>query len=237
MVTVRIPPRALLQGLRVLLTTPRLAPPAGEAGHFGDAAAIARRVVGIGDSVAAGTGVQRLQDCLAACCARVLHERTRQAVAWRVCGRNGATSATVVEELVPAAPPADIYVISVGVNDVTRRVTPVAFARNVGAIHDGLRSRSPGAVIVFAGLPPLERFPALPAPLNALLGARARELQQAAAGVLASRPATCCYRFPDAAPPGEFASDGFHPAESAVLAWAVELVALLDQDEVASCSR
>jgi lysophospholipase L1-like esterase len=235
--TARIPPRALLQGLRVLLTTPRLAPPAGEAGHFGNGAAIERRVVGIGDSVAAGTGVQRLQDCLTACCAQMLHQRTRLAVAWQVCGRNGATSATVLQDLVPVVPPGDVYVISVGVNDVTRRVTPAVFARNLGAIHDGLRARSPAAAVVFAGLPPLELFPALPAPLNAVLGERARELQQAAAEILASRPSTCCYRFPDVVPPGEFASDGFHPAESAVRAWAAGLIALLVQDEVASCSR
>ena len=88
-----------------------------------------------------------------------------------------------------------------------------------------------------AGVPPLERFPALPAPLNTLLGAQARDLQQAAATALAGRPRTYCYFFPTTIPPGDFARDGCHPAESAVLAWAGELLALTAQDEVASCSR
>jgi lysophospholipase L1-like esterase len=236
-VSTSLPPVAFLQALRVLLATPRLAPPAGDSGRIGGQSAQALRIIGIGDSIIAGTGVQQLQDSLTAAFARLLHERTRRPVEWRVHGRNGATSASILRELVPSAPAADLYVISVGVNDVTRRVRPAAFAGNVAGIHDGLREREPEAAFLFAGVPPLERFPALPAPLNSLLGAQARELQQAAATALAGRPRTYCYFFPTTLPPGDFARDGFHPAESAVLAWAGELLVLTAQDEVASCSR
>jgi len=158
-------------------------------------------------------------------------------VEWQVRGRNGATSASILRELVPTAPTGDLYVISAGVNDVTRRVTPSAFGRNVAGIHEGLREKAPVSTFLFAGVPPLERFPALPAPLNSLLGAQARDLQQAAADALAGRPRTYCYFFPATVPPGDFARDGFHPAESAALAWAGELLALTGQADVASCSR
>jgi lysophospholipase L1-like esterase len=236
-VTTRLPPVALLQALRVLLATPRLVPPEGESGRIGPDGPEARRIIGVGDSIIVGTGVHQLRDSLTAAYARLLHARTQRPVEWQVRGRNGATSASVLRELVPIVPTRDLYLVSVGVNDVTRRVTPAAFGRNVAGMHEQLRARAPGSAFLFAGVPPLECFPALPAPLNALLGARARELQQAAADALAGRPRTYCYFFPEAVPPGDFARDGFHPAESAVLAWAGELLALTGQDEVASCSR
>jgi len=236
-VTTRLPPVAFLQALRVLLATPRLAPPEGESGRIGADGPDALRIIGVGDSIIAGTGVQQLRDSLTAAYARLLHARAQRPVDWQVRGRNGATSASVLRELVPTVPTGDLYLISVGVNDVTRRVTPGAFGRNVAGIHARLRAHAPASAFVFAGVPPLECFPALPAPLNSLLGAQARDLQQAATDVLAGRPRTYCHFFPETVPPGDFARDGFHPAESAVLAWASGLLALTGQDEVASCSR
>ncbi len=197
----------------------------------------ALRLIGVGDSIIAGTGVRELRDSLTAAYARLLHARVQRPVDWLVRGRNGATSASVLRDLVPTVPGCDLYLISVGVNDVTRRVTPSAFGRNVAGIHDQLREKAPASAFLFAGVPPLERFPALPAPLNSLLGAQARDLQQAAADSLAGRPRTYCYFFPATVPPGDFARDGFHPAEAAVLEWAGALLALTSQDEVASCSR
>ncbi len=235
--TTRLPPIAFLQALRVLLATPRLSPPAGESGRIGADGPDALRIIGVGDSIIAGTGVQHLRDSLTAVYARLLQARVQRPVEWQVRGRNGATSASVLRELVPTVPACDLYLTSVGVNDVTRRVTPSAFGRNVSGIHDRLREKAPASAFLFAGVPPLELFPALPAPLNSLLGTQARELQQAAADALAGRPRTHCYFFPEAVPPGDFARDGFHPAESAVLAWASALLALTGQDEVASCSR
>ncbi|MCX7054096.1 MAG: SGNH/GDSL hydrolase family protein [Proteobacteria bacterium] len=235
--TTRLPPVAFLQALRVLLATPRLAPPEGESGRIGADGPDALRIIGVGDSIIAGTGVQQLRDSLTAAYARLLHARAQRPVEWQVRGRNGATSASVLRELVPTVPTGDLYLISVGVNDVTRRVTPGVFGRNVAGIHERLRDKAPASAFLFAGVPPLEHFPALPAPLNSLLGAEARDLQQAAAVALAGRPRTYCHFFPETVPPGDFARDGFHPAESAVLAWASGLLALTVQDEVASCSR
>jgi len=236
-VTTRLPPIALLQALRVLLATPRLTPPEGESGRMGADGPDALRIIGVGDSIIAGTGVRNLRDSLTAAYARLLHARVQRPVEWLVRGRNGATSASILRDLVPTVPECDLYLISVGVNDVTRRVTPSAFGRNVSDIHDRLREKAPASAFLFAGVPPLERFPALPAPLNSLLGDQARDLQQAAASALAGRPRTYCHFFPEAVSPGDFARDGFHPAESAVLAWAGALLALTGQDEVASCSR
>jgi lysophospholipase L1-like esterase len=140
-------------------------------------------------------------------------------VHWQACGLNGADSAMILERIVPHAPAADVYVISAGVNDAVRGVSPARFARHLTAMVSALRERSPAASVVFAGIPPLERFPALPWPLCAVLGERAARLQ-AAARQLAPQHDVVCFDFPPELPAGGFAPDGFHPASRACDAWA-----------------
>jgi len=211
-------PIALVQGLWVRQTTPRLPPAQGRRGRFGEGPQAAT-IVGIGDSIIAGVGVDRQEQALLGHLGRRLHERTGESVRWQACGMNGADSATILERIVPHAPPADVYVISAGVNDAVRGVSPARFACHVTGMLRALRERAPAASIVFAGIPPLERFPALPWPLGALLGERAARLQ-AAARDLAPQLDLVCFDFPPELPAGGFARDGFHPAAAACDAWA-----------------
>jgi lysophospholipase L1-like esterase len=211
-------PIALVQGLWVRQTTPRLPPAQGRRGGFGEGP-LGASIVGIGDSIIAGVGVDRQEQALLGHLGRRLHERTGESVRWQACGMNGADSATILERIVPHAPPADVYVISAGVNDAVRGVSPARFARHVTGMVRALRERAPAASIVFAGIPPLERFPALPWPLGALLGERAARLQ-AATRELASQLDLVCFDFPPELPAGGFARDGFHPAAAACDAWA-----------------
>src|SRR5512134_3624151 len=110
-------PLAIMQGLWVLQRTPRLPVPQGRAGRIGDGTGKPVRVIGIGDSIMAGTGVREQCDSLTAKFARLLHQRTGHDVEWRVLGMNGATSAAVLHTFAPRAPAADVYIISAGVND------------------------------------------------------------------------------------------------------------------------
>ena len=217
-------PVALAQGLWVRGTTPRLPPARGHRGRCG-AGAGAMRVVGVGDSIVAGVGVDQQRNALVGQFARRLHERSRRPVEWRAHGLNGATSAMIAQRMAPRARPADVYLLSAGVNDVTHGVSARAFASNVALAVGALQARSPGATVIFAGVPPLERFPALPWPLGALLGDRARRLQAAAREVL-PREHALCFDFPDALPAGGFAADGFHPASDACGEWAQWLLEL-----------
>lgn len=217
-------PVALVQGLWVRATTPRLPPARGHRGHFGSGED-PLRVVGVGDSIVAGVGVDTQRHALVGQFARRLHERTGRRVEWHVHGLNGAASAFIAERIAPLAQPADVYLLSAGVNDVTRGVRARAFAANVERAIGALRDRSPGAAIIFAGVPPLERFPALPSPLGPLLGERARRLQAAARSV-AERERALCFEFPGSLPDGGFARDGFHPAARACGEWAAWLLDL-----------
>jgi lysophospholipase L1-like esterase len=211
-------PIALLQGLWVRRTVPRLPPARGRRGRFGTGPRAAS-VVGIGDSIIAGVGVDRQERALIGHLGRRLHERTGETVRWLACGANGADAAAILERLVPHAPAADLYVLSVGVNDAVRGVAPARFAARVADAVRTLRERAPAASIVFAGIPPLERFPALPWPLASLLGERAARLQ-AAVRELAPQLDVVCFDFPPELPAGGFARDGFHPASQACDVWA-----------------
>jgi lysophospholipase L1-like esterase len=219
-------PLAVLQGLWVLQRTPRLPAPVGRAGRVGVGLGAPLRVVGLGDSIVAGTGVREQCNSLTATYARLLQGRMQRDVEWRVHGCNGATSASVLHKLAPAVPSANVYLLSVGVNDATRGVEPSRFARNLEDVVDLLRRKAPGSTILFGGLPPLNCFPALPWPLNTVLARRARELQQVAADLAARRDRMLCFEFPPAMPAEQFAADGFHPAETACRRWAEGLLDL-----------
>jgi lysophospholipase L1-like esterase len=212
-------PIALAQGLWVRQTVPRLPPAIGRRGAFGAGTDGALSVVGVGDSIIAGVGVERQERALVGHFARRLHGRLQRAVRWRACGLNGADSTTIRERIAPVAPAADVYIVSAGVNDAVRGVSVAEFTANLAGLAATLRRKSPHSALVFAGIPPLERFPALPWPLGAVLGARAARLQ-AAARAAAREMNTICFDFPADLPPGGFARDGFHPAEDACDAWA-----------------
>jgi lysophospholipase L1-like esterase len=219
-------PLVVLQGLWVLQRTPRLPAPTGCAGRVGVGLGEPLRVVGLGDSIMAGTGVREQCNSLTATYARLLQGRMQRDVEWRVHGCNGATSASVLHKLAPAVPSANVYLLSVGVNDATRGVEPARYARNLQEIVDLLRRKAPGSTILFSGLPPLNCFPALPWPLNTMLARRARELQQVAADLAARRERMLCFELPPVMPPEQFAADGFHPAETACRNWAEGLLDL-----------
>src|SRR5215213_5414331 len=131
MTTRLLMPIALMQGLWLLRCTPRLPTPAGRSGRVGIGRSSSLRVVGVGDSVMVGSGVRRQRDSLTGSYARLLQERVNCEVEWRVHGFIGATSEAVLQQVAPAAPPAHVYLLSMGVNDVTHRVDPTTFADNL----------------------------------------------------------------------------------------------------------
>lgn len=212
-------PIALAQGLWVRQTVPRLPPAEGRRGTFGAGSRDVLRVVGVGDSIIAGVGVAHQDRALVGHFARRLHERSGRPVRWRACGVNGADSTMIRERIAPVAPAADVYIVSAGVNDAVRGVSVTKFAANLAEIAATLRRKSPQAALVFAGIPPLDRFPALPWPLGAVLGGRAARLQ-AASRAAAQQMRAICFDFPADLPPGGFAPDGFHPASQACDVWA-----------------
>ncbi|HMM68620.1 MAG TPA: SGNH/GDSL hydrolase family protein, partial [Dokdonella sp.] len=172
-------PFVSVQALRVRRNAPRLAPASGpSSGRVGSGAAF--RLLAIGDSIIAGVGASSLDKALVGRAAEALAGALGRAVEWHAVGRSGIDSGGVLGELMgelPAAP-VDAFLVSVGVNDVTSLRRSSTWERNLSALLQALADHSPGAVIAFAGMPPLHGFPLLPQPLRALIGFRGETLDR-----------------------------------------------------------
>ncbi len=212
-------PLLLAEGLYARIATARLAPASDPEGQIGDGPAAAR-VAGLGDSIIAGIGVERQHDGLVGQVSQRIAERAGASVSWLAIGRSGATAQSVLDELLPDALAASpqFVVISVGVNDAVAGTEPALFKERLAAIIDSLAIQREPPSIVFAGIPPLASFPALPWPLSRLLGDRAAGLQAAAVS-LAGYRGLKIVAFPPQLPRDAFSRDRFHPGAAGCAVW------------------
>ena len=95
--------------------------------------------------------------------------------------RSGINARLSLVELVPklGGQQADIVLLALGVNDAIEFHTARRWAADVEKLIEAIRAEVGDALVLLAGVPPLDCFPALPAPLNFVLGARSAALGQA----------------------------------------------------------
>jgi len=220
-------PLLVAQGLWVRRVTPKLPEAAGaREGVRAPTGATSEscRLLIVGDSSAAGVGAAHQDEALAGRLTGELASRLARAVHWRLVARTGLDArelATLVDEARPE--PFDLALVVVGVNDVTGLRSTDAWLRDLDALAERLRRVSPSGRLVASGLPPVHRFPALPQPLRAFLGARALAFDSALAGWAQGRGGALYVPIPDMADPSLAASDGFHPGPGAYAIWAATL--------------
>ncbi|MCX2951128.1 SGNH/GDSL hydrolase family protein [Lentzea sp. NEAU-D7] len=169
----------------------------------------------LGDSIAAGVGSTRREDTLGP----LLAERLRKAghrVELAVHAFAGARSADLRAQVRTAvASGADVAVVVIGANDLTRFVPA-----HVGAqqLHDAVADlRAAGAEVVVATAPDLSIVSHVPPALRNVVSAVSRDYAQVqqqavirAGGVVAHVERAVTPRF--AADPSLFAADRFHPS-------------------------
>ncbi|MFF0307992.1 SGNH/GDSL hydrolase family protein [Streptosporangium sp. NPDC004379] len=209
--------------------TPGAAGAAGAAGTLpgGESGPVFRLAV-LGESTAAGVGVATHDEGLAGFLAREAAARTGRPVRWQVAARSGVNTRTTTAELVPLLEPADVVVVALGVNELLELNRPRRFRGELRELVEAVRRRLPGVPVVVAGMPPVGRFPALPQPLRAVLGLRARALDHVMREV--ARDAEGVVHATAEVPveiAGFFASDGFHPSATGYRHWAQALVRAL----------
>jgi len=185
----------------------------------------ALRIVFLGESTVAGVGARTQEAALPGHTSAALARALGRPVAWRALGRNGVTFARTLRHLVPALPaePPAVVLVALGVNDVIGFTSLRAFRREARRLLDALRAYT-GGLLVLAAVPPMARFPALPQPLRAALGLRARLLDAELRRLAASAPG--CLHVPmdlDVSDPSLMAGDGFHPSERGYAAWGEQL--------------
>ena len=125
-----------------------------------------------------------------------------------------------------AREPADLLVISFGVNDTIAYRSPMTFAGDLAALVTAARARIGDAAVVVTGVAPLACFPALPWPLRTILNWRSVALQEAAERLATRFPRLVVERFSQPLGPHLFAVDGFHPNMEAHALWGEEIASL-----------
>ncbi len=211
--TLLLAPLLWLQGIYARKVTPILPEPMGErTGNCGTGNDIGLLVVG--DSAAAGVGVEMQQDALTVQLAAALASTHR--VHWKLLAQTGDSSRDVLARLQDApAESFDIALVSVGVNDVTQGTSLRTWVANLQMLVHALQERFGVQRIVFLALPPMHLFPALPQPLRWWLGTRALQFN-AELTDFANRTDRCLRLDWNMSFEMEFmATDGFHPGKPA----------------------
>ena len=186
-------------------------PSEGENGHGPNEL----RMLALGDSIIAGVGARELADALVGQTAKHLSDALDVRVRWESLGRSGATTRHIATRMLPRLDngQVDAVLVSAGVNDVISLHGLKRWRSDIEALLDALTDRWPDAVIAVSGLPPMNHFPALPQPLRALFGLRARQFDRVLCGVLKDRPLAVHIPLSFEARDGSFCDDGFHPSE------------------------
>ena len=261
---VLLAPVYLYQGRRIKRDTVRLPEPHGERhGHVQlnhsantlsantqkDAVKKTLTVMIVGDSAAAGVGSQTQQEALAGKLIPILQQQSVihtqfDELTWSLQATTGHTSFDILRRLyiLPAPSQAvDVMVLSVGVNDTTANVSARKWQQQIEAIITIAQRKFGVRELIFSSLPPMAQMPAIPAPLNNFVGAKASVLDKILQKICAEHDsvtymATDFPRMIEEHASGTpiditvmFASDGFHPSSLMYGYWAQQLSELITQ--------
>lgn len=201
------------QALHVRATAIELPEPPGPRHGVEGYGGVALRLLVAGDSSAAGIGARSQDEALALPLARALAQRLNSAVRWQLVAETGLTSEGLLHKLMHGhVLPADVAIVVVGVNDITKEVPLQHALRKRGEIADWLRLHAKVRHVVFPAAPDMDRFPALPQPLSWLAGKLSRRNNEAQARWAATQPAVSHAAMEGVTHRALFAEDGFHPA-------------------------
>jgi lysophospholipase L1-like esterase len=206
-------PVLVAQAIATRARAPRLPEPVGaREGAVGRGPLL--RLSILGDSSAAGVGVARQSQALVGYLPPALARQAAVRVQWRLVAQSGLTSAQCLEHLQSSAPfEADVAVVVLGVNDVVDQVPSQRAIDARESIANRLRNGHGVAHVVFAPLPPVQHFPALPQPLRWVAGRDAKRHDDAVAAWARTRSDVS--HVPIDLPLNRelMADDGFHPGE------------------------
>jgi lysophospholipase L1-like esterase len=216
-------PLLIIQVIWVKLTFLRLEEPKGaRSGKCGEGKRV--KLLIIGDSAAAGVGVDEQKDALSGQLVHYLASNNK-AVDWRLIAKTGFTSVDLIEELtLLTEEPFDYVVISIGVNDVTHLTSASRWTVNIKIIIDLLNTKFGRPNIIITSVPPMQQFSSIPNPLRWLLGQRATYLNNLLANLTKDKEfyTLLTFDFPFVAE--YLAKDGFHPSKLSYNIWAKQAV-------------
>jgi lysophospholipase L1-like esterase len=218
-------PFLVAQGNYVRRMTPRLPEAAGPTGGVAgqDYDGLPLSLLALGESPVAGVGVDRHEEAITCQLAQALSARLQRRINWSAYGKNGITVREALTQLVPCIPKqrVDIALVAFGVNDTTAFHSAARWREDVRNILTALDAQCAPRLIVLSGVPPMERFPALPPPLRWIMGLKARVLDSAARDLTLRWPHVRHVGLAlDPADKTMMAIDGYHPSQVGCIAWA-----------------
>lgn len=217
-------PIYIWQGLGVRRRTVRMAPPTPQPVVELAGKGKPVSILFMGDSSAAGVGVDDFDQCVAGRLPQLLSKALKRPIFQKTSGNNSATAGRLRDHVLPNIEhyPYDYVIVSIGVNDAKNFHSGKRFCNEFGTLLYALHARFPDATIIWQGLLDMEGVPALPHPLNKLLGIRSRLLRKHGKQLCFERLALA----PDTSwepVPENFSSDGFHASAEGYRVWAEEL--------------
>lgn len=218
-------PALLVQGARLRKSALRLPEADGpRSGMFGAGTTEPLRLLFVGDSSAAGVGVDWQHEALAHQTAQFVSSASNRAVSWELIAKSGVNTREAIKLIEAHSPrPADVLISALGVNDVTSQNGTKRFISDYTAFLNIIEQRTGARAAVVSGLPPLHILPAAPQPLRWYLGQCARRLDQAL-NQLCTETSNMKFVSLAWAKAHEMARDKFHPGKGQYRRWA-ELVA------------
>ena len=250
-------PVYLYQGRKIKRDTVRLPEPNGERhgsvqlDHASNELAAqnkpALHIMIVGDSAAAGVGSETQQEALVGKLIPILQQQPTineqfAVLNWSLQATTGHTSFDILRRLyIMPAPnkPIDVMILSVGVNDTTSSVAVNKWQQQIKDIIAIAQRKFGVRKLVFLSLPPMAQMPAIPAPLNNFVGAKASILDGILQQICMAHDnvtymATDFPRMIAEHSNGMpidikvmFASDGFHPSSLMYGYWAQQLSELI----------
>lgn len=209
---------ALPQGLWLKKNTLRMPEADGPRSmSIGEEKETSLKLLFLGESPAAGVGLQDIKNAVSARVAYKLAKSNQ--VDWQLLAQNGITIKNLLIKLqqtkthIP-----DISIITMGVNDCTSLTTCREWQKQINGLIEELKERG-SKHIFFTAVPPLHLFPLLPAPLNWIMGFRAKILNTLLQDICLQHQIQFL-PFSATVTPQLMAIDGYHPNEEGAELWA-----------------
>lgn len=223
-------PILITQGLKVRKNTPLLAEPSGNRdGLVGQGRPLSLLI--LGDSAAAGVGVETQQDALSG--AIISELKNEYILQWKLHAKTGDTTKQVHQAIQQLEQKKyDVVITSIGVNDVTKLTSAQSWIKQQKQLFTQIQNHFQPKLIIVSGVPPMQHFPALPNPLAWLFGKYAEQMNTALQQWLVSQNQ---FRFIQYDIESfkvlnlPMASDGFHPSKEIYAIWGQQVADLVRQ--------
>ena len=222
--TLVLVPALIIQGYQVKKNTPKLPEAKGlRNGVLGKGQSLS--ILILGDSAAAGVGVENQQQALLG---SILTELcTDFEVTYQLEAKTGDNTLQVLQRTQQLPNQQfDVVITSVGVNDVTKLVSPQKWIQQQKQFYTTIESKFAPQLILVTGVPPMNLFPALPNPLAWLFGQYSGAMNNKLTQFIENNEKYKLIHFDLAHFKTlnlQMASDGFHPSQDIYQLWAKEV--------------